>query len=175
MRIYWRTGLKYGALLGAFFTVVVLGMAYLEPSMMMHDYPRAIQERARLPNTSPPPWLEPTMAALLWGGCLTILFYANREINHRHGFRFLDTAATFLLAFTAVAFADIVVIDWLIVATLTPKFLVLPGTEGMREYKDYGFSLKPAQLRGAPLLALLSLLGAAAFNLKRLRARRPAA
>lgn len=167
MRVYWRTGLKYGLMLGAFFAFVVLGTTYLEPAMMLHDMPRAIQERARVPAA--PPWITPVMGALLWGGCLAILFYANREMNQRHGFRYLNTAATFLLAFVVVAFTDIVIIDWLIVATLTPSFIVLPGTEGMREYKDYAFSLKPAQLRGAPLLVLFSLVGAAAFNVKRLR------
>ncbi|MFW9943894.1 MAG: nitroreductase [Candidatus Sifarchaeia archaeon] len=37
-------------------------------------------------------------------------------------------------------FADLVILDWLIVGTITPDFVVIPGTEHMREkeYKDFG-------------------------------------
>ncbi|MEW5939791.1 MAG: hypothetical protein AB1750_09035, partial [Chloroflexota bacterium] len=37
---------------------------------------------------------------------------------------------------------DLLVIDWLIFNTLQPKFIFLPGTEGMAGYKDYYFHFK---------------------------------
>jgi hypothetical protein len=51
--------------------------------------------------------------------------------------------------------SDLLVIDWLIGVTWTPTFIVLPGTEGMAGYKDYGFHLR-AHLRAAPALLLTS-------------------
>jgi hypothetical protein len=33
---------------------------------------------------------------------------------------------------------DLLVIDWLIVCTITPRFLIVPGTAGFAGYKDYG-------------------------------------
>jgi hypothetical protein len=169
MRVHWGTGLKYGALLGAFFAVLVLATVYFEPGVMLDDYPEPIQQRAAL-SAAPPAWLEPVLAVALWGGCLAILFVANREINRRHAFRFRNTAATFGVAFAVLGLTDIVIVDWLVFATLTPDFMVIPGTEGMAEYQDYGFHLEPAQLVGIPLLVVLSLLGAAVFNVSRLRA-----
>jgi len=55
---------------------------------------------------------------------------------------------------------DLVVIDWLIVCFLTPKFLVAPGTEGHPGYKDYGFHFRAA-LKGTVLVGVLSLVMAA--------------
>ncbi len=38
--------------------------------------------------------------------------------------------------------ADLVLLDWIIVGTLTPKFVIIPGTEDMKEkeYKDFRIS-----------------------------------
>jgi hypothetical protein len=48
---------------------------------------------------------------------------------------------------------DWLILDWLIVCTITPKFMVLPGTEGMAGYKNYathfrGFSYWHGSRRG---------------------------
>lgn len=37
---------------------------------------------------------------------------------------------------------DLVVIDWFIINTLTPRFMVYPGTEGFAGYKDRMFHLR---------------------------------
>ncbi len=37
---------------------------------------------------------------------------------------------------------DLLLIDWLLICTITPKFAVIPGTEGMAGYKDYVFHLR---------------------------------
>jgi len=37
---------------------------------------------------------------------------------------------------------DWLVSDWFIFCTLSPRFLVIPGSEGMVEYKDYGFHFR---------------------------------
>lgn len=37
---------------------------------------------------------------------------------------------------------DLIVLDVLLFCTITPKFMVVPGTEGLAGYKDYGFHLR---------------------------------
>lgn len=61
-----------------------------------------------------------------------------------------------LIILVMISGSDLVIMDWLILNTWTPKILVFPGTEGFAGYKDYGFHGR-AHLRAAPLL----LLGAA--------------
>ena len=56
--------------------------------------------------------------------------------------------------------AELILVDLLLLCTITPKWLVIPGTEGMAGYKDYAHQVK-AHLRGAGLMALISLMIAA--------------
>lgn len=44
---------------------------------------------------------------------------------------------------------DLVVLDWFLLNTLTPRFLVYPGTEGLAGYKDKMFHLR-AHVRALP-------------------------
>jgi len=67
-----------------------------------------------------------------------------------------------LSVFNAV---DLLLIDWLVFCAITPRFLVIKGTEGMAGYKDYLFHLKGfatgtvlAAGAGAALAALFALL-----------------
>jgi len=56
--------------------------------------------------------------------------------------------------------ADLVILDWIIVGTITPKFVIIPGTEDMKdkEYKDFRFSHAKGHVWGTFFMAVLSLL-----------------
>jgi hypothetical protein len=57
-------------------------------------------------------------------------------------------------------FADLVILDWIIVGTITPEFVVIPGTEDMKdkEYKDFRIYHAKGHIWGTIFMALLSLL-----------------
>ncbi|MBY8998870.1 MAG: hypothetical protein KGD60_14170 [Candidatus Thorarchaeota archaeon] len=61
-------------------------------------------------------------------------------------------------------FADLVILDILIVGTLTPGWVMIPGTEHMRdnEYKNFRLYHTKGHARALILLVILSLLFAAA-------------
>ena len=61
--------------------------------------------------------------------------------------------------------ADLFLLDWLIVGTITPDFVIIPGTEHMRdkEYKDFRVYHGKAHIRGTIALAILSLIIAVAI------------
>lgn len=65
-----------------------------------------------------------------------------------------------LLILVMISASDLVIMDWLILNTWTPKILVFPGTEGFPGYKDYGFHGR-AHLKAAPLLLLGAAISAA--------------
>ncbi|MFX1539150.1 MAG: hypothetical protein ACFFBX_00015 [Promethearchaeota archaeon] len=76
---------------------------------------------------------------------------------------FLDA---FLSVFVILIFgflADYIILDFLIVGTLTPDFVILPGTEHMRdkEYKDFRKYHAKGHIKGLLLIVILSLLLAA--------------
>ncbi|MER5997761.1 hypothetical protein ABT120_04255 [Nonomuraea angiospora] len=66
----------------------------------------------------------------------------------------LFTAGVF--AGAALSLFDLVVLDWIVLVGLRPGLLVLPGTEGMPEYRDLGFHAVEA-LKGGPLVVVVGL------------------
>ena len=75
----------------------------------------------------------------------------------------IDFLTAFLNIFGVYMFgniADLVILDWLIVGTITPQFVIIPGTEHMKdkEYKDFRISHAKGHIWGTIFMALLSLL-----------------
>ncbi|MFQ5832272.1 MAG: hypothetical protein ACE5H4_06205 [Candidatus Thorarchaeota archaeon] len=60
-------------------------------------------------------------------------------------------------------FADLVILDWLVVGTITPDFVIIPGTEHMRdrEYKDFRLYHAKGHVWGTFGMAVVSLVIAA--------------
>jgi len=59
---------------------------------------------------------------------------------------------------------DLLILDFGLFCTITPRFMVVPGTEGLAGYKDYGFHIKQ-HLRALPLMPLAALLIAIVVSL----------
>ncbi|MHA2002817.1 MAG: hypothetical protein ACW960_01815, partial [Candidatus Thorarchaeota archaeon] len=57
-------------------------------------------------------------------------------------------------------FGDLVILDWLIVGTITPDWVIIPGTEDMRDtaYKDFRKYHGKAHIRGTIALVVISLV-----------------
>ena len=55
---------------------------------------------------------------------------------------------------------DLLIIDWLIVATIRPTFIMVPCTEELKGYSDYGFPFR-AFLKGLVGSLIASLVIAA--------------
>ncbi|MBN1249036.1 MAG: hypothetical protein JXC32_15360 [Anaerolineae bacterium] len=55
-------------------------------------------------------------------------------------------------------------LDWLMFCFITPKFVVIPRTEGMAAYKDYGYHFR-ASLTGTVLSIVAGLVIAAIVSL----------
>jgi hypothetical protein len=58
-----------------------------------------------------------------------------------------------------ISVSDLVLLDWLVLNTLTPKWAIYPGTEGFTGYKDYGFHGR-AHLKAFPLLLFGAFISA---------------
>ncbi len=61
------------------------------------------------------------------------------------------------LIFFSFWLVDLVVLDILMFATITPKFIVIPGTEGFPGYKRIDWHLRGHFKTGLPLLIVLGL------------------
>lgn len=109
--------------------------------IFLHDYPPAIQEKV-LPKTVAEKRLTyvfgiPFMLLLIAGSFFsTVTLKAHEDVQF---WALWLNAAGIMFVFNVV---DWLVLDWLIFCTIIPNFVVIPGSEGMAAYKDYGFHFR---------------------------------
>lgn len=158
--------LEHGLALSLVASAWLLMVLRINPRLMVQDYPKDIQA-AVPPKTD----AEKRLAMVLGIPFLIILVavvsWSTWDLKHQ-----LGPSAPFwtltLHAFGVGSIFNIVdwlVLDWLLFCSITPRFMVIPGTEGMAGYKNYAFHFR-GFLIGTALSAVMGLLiGAAVYAL----------
>jgi hypothetical protein len=132
-----------GALLSILSSILLIVVLWINPRLFLQDYPDEIQAVVP-PKTD----LEKRQSLIAGIPFLLLLFavpFISTLILKRQSVEMISFFPLFLNAFGVAFFfnlVDLLVLDWLIFCYITPGFLVIPGTEGMGEYKDYGFHFR---------------------------------
>jgi hypothetical protein len=122
--------------------LLVIGL-YIDPRLFLQDYPEEIQ--SVVPPKTP---AEKRLALVVGIPFLLVLlllpFFSTLGLKQANG-----DSASFISLFTnafGILFifnlVDWLLLDWLMFCTITPKFMVIPGTDGMAAYKDYGYHFR---------------------------------
>ncbi|NSC19821.1 hypothetical protein FM076_00750 [Streptomyces albus subsp. chlorinus] len=153
-------GVGYGLVLSLFFTAAVFAGAAASRDFLLDDYPPAIQRRYGKPKSARGRRVATLFGVFVWGVCgLPLMTAAMIGLDGAlaDGLEFLPAAVCAALVFATLTAWDLVVLDWMVLAGLRPRLLVLPGTEGMAEYRDLRFHLNAA-LKGSPVILVVGLL-----------------
>ena len=132
--------LFYGVVISLVMTAVILITFRWNPEIWVHDAPPKI--RGRYGPVSQKAIRDSRLAGiptfLLLGG---VLVYAIVAVYQRAGGPpgFWAIFLTLFVAMQTFNVIDLLIIDWLLVATIKPKALMIPGTETWEGYDDYGF------------------------------------
>jgi len=150
-----------GAILCLISSVFLLLLVRANPRYMLQDYPKEIQ--AIVPPKTPDEKRLSTLLGLPFlAALLAIPLISTLAFNARAGgavpFPFLFLHA-FSVAFIFNVF-DWLVLDWLLFCAITPRFMVIPGSEGHPAYKNYFFHFR-GFLIGTVFSALAGLIFAA--------------
>jgi len=133
--------------------LVLLGRT--NPRIMLQDYPRDVQAAVH-PKTA-----QERRQTIYWAIPLFLLFLgfpvAAALTAEATGADVLSIALCAFGVGVVINLFDLLVLDWLMFCTWTPQFVVLPGTEGMAGYKDYGLHFR-GFLTGIVISAALSTL-----------------
>jgi hypothetical protein len=154
-----------GAILSIVASLFLMVVLRFNPRLFLQDYPEAIQDQV------PPKTALEERQSLLIGIpfllLLAIIPFISALTLKRSGLEAPSFLQLFLHAFGVVFIfnlVDLLVLDWLMFCTITPKFIVIPGTEGMRAYKDYLFHFKASLLgTGISILSGLVIAGIVAL------------
>jgi hypothetical protein len=101
------------------------------------DYPERIKQKVR-PQTKK----EKTLAAIVslpwFVFVLAFPFYSTIALKARLGgeIPFLTAFLNLLMLFVFATIGDLVILDWLIVSRITPKFVIIPGSD-REDYRDF--------------------------------------
>jgi predicted permease len=156
--------LEFGVALSVILFVLLLVVLRVNPEIMLNDYPPDIRAKWG-------PMTERTrrQRALVAGAfLLVILGIVAWSLRSFPAFRAGDV--TFAAAFVhfAIMFGTVNTLDWLVLdwglVYWQPRFLVLPGTEGMAGYGSYWFHFR-GFLIGIPIVLLGSALLAAIVSI----------
>ena len=156
-----RHALAYGSILSGISCVLLLGILWFNPEIMLNDYPPDI--RAKHGPMSERSKRQRIPVAVLFGAVgLTIVAASFVEVRAGSGghIPFQTAFVHLFVMFFLFNLVDLLILDWPLVA-LRPSFVVLPGTEGLAGYKDYRFHFR-GFLIGTVLIFVMSLLMAGA-------------
>ena len=150
--------LTYGFILSAVLFSLTLGLVRINPEIMLKDYPPDIQakygpmsdrsKRQRIP-------VAIFFVVVLFG--IVVQSFMGVRTNISADIPFLAAFVHLFVVFSLFNLLDWLVLDWLIVVTIRPRFMILPGTEGLAGYADYGFHFR-GFLIGSVITFVTSLL-----------------
>ncbi|MBL0745638.1 hypothetical protein [Chryseolinea lacunae] len=128
----------HGGILSGLITVAMLFIIIKGPRIMLQDYPKEIQDMV------PPKSKEEKKATWIYGAPFLMVAIGGPALLGWHYLQAsnLNFVSLFvyvyglLLVFNVY---DLIILDWLLFCTITPRFVVIPGTEGSKGYKNYRF------------------------------------
>jgi hypothetical protein len=132
-----------GIILSVLASTLLIGILRFNPRLFLQDYPDEIQ------NQVPPKTDQEKRQSLIVGIPFLLLlfvvpFISTLVLKHQSGELF-SFFPLFINAFGVVFIfnlVDLLLLDWLLFCFITPSFLVIPGTNGMQAYKDYGYHFR---------------------------------
>lgn len=149
-----------GILWSALWMAMVFVLIRYFPWLIEHDYPPDIREAAHTP--------APTPRQKRKGNIFTIISYIVLigTLIFLGLIHYIESPVSFGVVFLHIWIicfmwnvVDLLIVDWLIVCKITPKWMMISGTEHCRGWKDYGFHLK-GFLRGCVFMTLFGLISA---------------
>jgi hypothetical protein len=148
-------GAVWGVVFGLVFCAATLILGRINAAMLVNEYPPDVRAKfgamdaqtRRQANLASLPLLIVLGAVIVFA--LASLRKQTSELT------VLDTFIVAVTMFQVWNVLDLLLLDWFLLLTLQPRFMILPGTEGMAGYRDYGFHFRKF-LNG---IALTTILG----------------
>lgn len=145
-----------GLALSVYLGLAFVALSVLNPEVWLGDYPPDIREAwgEMSPASRRQRWMLglPVLAIAL--GMVVLATLQIRGLPPPSFWEIWLHTFVMLSVFNVI---DLLVIDWLLFVRIRPAFVVLPGTEGMAGYDDYGFHAR-AFLTGTLGIAIFSVI-----------------
>jgi hypothetical protein len=152
-----QLGLIWGTVFGVVFSLAMLIIGRVNAEMILNDYPPDVREKFGAMSARTRKQANLATFPLLATLGLVLVLGLGQLRSILGELTFVNTFIVTTLIFQTWNLLDLVLLDWFLLMTLKPKFMILPGTEGMAGYNNYMFHFRKF-LRGIVLTLLLSLV-----------------
>lgn len=135
--------LLFGLALSIILSVVMAISFLIAPDMWIGDYPPDIRAKyGAMSGTAKK--ARPLIAVLFFGPAILVPALAIGRLRALAPVElgFLEYYLSTFIVLMVFNLFDLLVVDWLVFVYLQPEGMVLPGTEGLPGYKDYGFHFR---------------------------------
>jgi len=147
-----------GSILTALLTFIIVFTLYVNPRLALRNYPEDV--KSAVPPRTKKEIIQSTLIAIpFFIIVIGIPLYSTWLIKQEYHdvFNYWTAYITIFCELLIFFLFDFIVLDILMFSFLNPKFLVIPGTEGKKGYKDYSMHIK-AHAKGFVMLVIFSAL-----------------
>jgi hypothetical protein len=141
--LLFEIALLYGGLLSLILGCLMWISFLITPDIWVGDYPPDIQEAYGPMSAKGKKW-RPFIGILFFGTIIAGEFLAFNALRNTAPVKpgYMDYFLTGFAVLMIFNIFDLFIADWLIFVAIQPKQIVLPGTEGLAGYNDYGFHFR---------------------------------
>lgn len=135
-------GAMWGIIFGLVFCAATLVLGRVNAAMLVNEYPPDVRAKfgAMDARTRRQANLASPLLLVVLGSVIALALSGLRAQTGE-----LTAPGVFIAAVTMFQvwnLLDLLLLDWLLLMTLQPRFMILPGTEGMPGYRDHGFHFR---------------------------------
>jgi len=160
-----QIGFLYGIVFSLLFSALLLVMIKINPEGLLDGLPPDIKARygpvSEKTQRQRKPFVLLIFLITIGVPLLSIRRYDLMMVGVPTFIELFVIIFTIFIVFNSV---DLLILDWLVICSITPKFIVLPGTEGMAGYMDYGFHFR-GFLKGIVICLVSALIFAGTASL----------
>lgn len=154
-----QMGIVDGLVLSAVMAILLLTILRINPEVMLNDYPPDVRAKFG-PMSATAKRQRVFWSLIMFAAIIGVMVWSFQRLDTAVGdMQFRDAFVHMLIVFLVFNVVDLVLIDWIMVWT-QPRFIVLPGTEGLAGYRDYFFHFR-AFLIGVAMIVPMSAIVAA--------------
>lgn len=148
----------------AIYTATLLIIVLKNPRLLLECYPEEIKYQVK-PKTLYEAAIAKKYKTIFVIVCVMYPFIVTCFNSLKYGWEFWQTALFSFRLMTFVNIYDLLIIDWLIFCTITPKFVIISGTSGNEGYKNYNIHFFNF-LRAFIIITGISIFSAFIIHLK---------
>jgi len=148
-------GAIWGTVFGLVFCAATLLIGWINVAMLVNEYPPDVRSKFGAMDAATRKQANLASLPLLLILGVIVAFALATLRKQTDALTMFDTLIVTLTLFQMWNLIDFILLDWFLLMTLRPRFMILPGTEGMAGYRDLGFHFRKF-LNGIVLTLILS-------------------